>query len=78
MLGSFFLFLLILHVRSSLFFFFFLLFLHVRSIFLWHVLGCFPCTNMYVNYTYYNMIVSRVGIEHPRLNFKNDNNKREL
>ena len=36
------------------------------------------CTNMYANCTYYNMTVSRVGFEYPRLNFKHDGNKREL
>ena len=49
-----------------------------RSIFFRRVLGCFPCTNMYENCTYYNMTVSRVGIEYPHLNFEHDGNKREL
>ena len=68
---------LFLHVRS-IFYLLFLLFLHVRSTFFRPVLGCFPCTNMYANCTYYNMIVSKVGIEYPCFNFEHDGNKREL
>ena len=70
------LFLLFLHVRSI--FFYLCYFCMLRSFFFRRVLGCFPCTNMYANCTYYNMTVSRVGIEYPRLNFEHDGNKREL
>ena len=46
-------------------------------VFFRRVLGCFLCTNMYANCTYYNMTISRVGIEYPRLNFEHDGNTRE-
>ena len=46
------------------FFFYLCYFCMLRSNFFFRcVLGCFPCTNMYANCTYYNM-TTRLNFEH--------------